>query len=78
MLSRSAYCIICKVRELCTHVKARNRRESRPLCGPIRHNEALESELALEDLVERAIILACEGIVNKVWHEDIGSIYARR
>ena len=44
---------------------------------PVGHNEALEAELAFEDLDKNTVILTGKGIVDKVWHEETGSIYAR-
>ena len=47
------------------------------MCGPIGYNEPLKAELAFEDLIKRAVVLACKGVVDEVWCEDTESIYAR-
>ena len=71
------YCITCNVRELCTYVEARDCGEGGPLRGPVRDDEALKAEFAFEDLIQGPVVLAGEGVVDEVWHGEMGSIYAR-
>ncbi len=59
------------------YVETGDRGKGGPLRDPVGHDEPLESELSLEDLVEGTVVLARKDVIDKVWYKDMQSIYAR-
>ena len=48
------------------YIETSNRSEGGVVAAPVRHNVALESELALENLIQGAIVLTSPGGVHLV------------
>ena len=49
-----------------THVEASDGGEGGVVRTPVGHDVALEADLALEDLVDRSVVLASIGVVDQV------------
>ena len=55
------------------YIKSRDSAHGRLLCTPIGRHESLERILALEDIIQRLVILASVSVVYEIYYEELSS-----